>query len=451
VTGIVKPDVVAPGQLIVSARSIPSGAPRGEEDRLDYLAVAEGTSMATGNVAGSVAIIEQYLARVYQRRLSSPSASLLRAILINSADQVPAVSASYTPNNDVGFGQVNLGRYIPKNGDSFALILNDTVWIRRGEHLVTKISVTNSSSPLRVTVAYVDPPASSDSLFPIVADLDVVVVSPSRRVFRGNNHPQASEEHFSTTERVVIDDPEIGDYIIHVLLTATQLVTGVDFSIVVTGPLDPSDYSLPFTATKTCLPCGRGTCGADGQCVCGDGGTGLSCQIMVRVMAPVNEMKTDVIIQPLEVAYILIKRATPTVLRWQVSTISSFPIRAYVVEAERAPTSPVDYAEAFWNRTSVSGMIEGEMAGALLIRNDFTISARYSVVVSMGPGATPIPTGEPITEAPASAHGTKVAIIVGGVVGGVVAVALLAGVVYYCLRQRGSGASSSQSSRLLES
>jgi hypothetical protein len=180
-----------------------------------------------------------------------------------------------------------------------------------------------------------------------------------------------------------------------------------------------------------------------------------------------NEAMIDVIIQPLDVGYVLIKRTALTVLRWEIRTESSLPIRAYVVAAEKAPASPVDYADAFWNRTSVGGVIEGDVPVAILIRNDFATPARYTATISLEPaatsssiptpfstptpslGATSLLTGLPMTEVPSSTEAGRVAIIAGGVVGGVIAVALLAGVVYYCLRRRGTGDSSGQSSRLL--
>jgi subtilisin family serine protease len=56
--GRVKPDVVAPGEFIVSARS--SAVPKDPGDPDAYHRVLAGTSMATPNVAGTIALMLQY-------------------------------------------------------------------------------------------------------------------------------------------------------------------------------------------------------------------------------------------------------------------------------------------------------------------------------------------------------------------------------------------------------
>jgi subtilisin family serine protease len=56
--GRVKPDVVAPGEFVISARS--SAVPKDSSDPDAYHRVLAGTSMATPNVAGTIALILQY-------------------------------------------------------------------------------------------------------------------------------------------------------------------------------------------------------------------------------------------------------------------------------------------------------------------------------------------------------------------------------------------------------
>jgi subtilisin family serine protease len=155
-TGNLKPDVVAPGENIVNARSIPNPPPNHDLDPLK-LQLMSGTSMATPNVAGSLALIEEYLRD--QCGLTSRSSSLLKAVLINCADPIPT-SLKY-PNNDYGFGSVNLGKYLPlwnsESESSFRIVLSNSVTIAKSQHLESSIRVVGVTSKLRVTIASLDP------------------------------------------------------------------------------------------------------------------------------------------------------------------------------------------------------------------------------------------------------------------------------------------------------
>src|SRR5262249_37309770 len=90
-TGRRKPDVVAPGSAVASVRSSrlsdesdSFGPYPGALD--DYLFLS-GTSMATPLVAGAAALVRQYLRRT--RRITHPSAALVKAVLIHSAAYRP--------------------------------------------------------------------------------------------------------------------------------------------------------------------------------------------------------------------------------------------------------------------------------------------------------------------------------------------------------------------------
>jgi hypothetical protein len=133
----------------------------------------KGTSMATPNVAGCLALIQQYLEEFASRLVPNPSAALLRAVIVNAAD--PLARAPLTPTNDAGFGQVNRTRTLPLPGSDAALLVADRVLISAAGHALATI-VAQAGAPLRVAVAYTDPAANADSLFRLVADLDVVVV-----------------------------------------------------------------------------------------------------------------------------------------------------------------------------------------------------------------------------------------------------------------------------------
>ncbi len=113
--GRVKPDVVAPGTFIISARSHDPGAGTGWGVYDDHYVYMGGTSMATPLTAGAAALVREWLTRI--KGIAHPSAALMKAILLNgtvnmspgqygtgSAQEIPA----QRPNNVTGWGRVDL-------------------------------------------------------------------------------------------------------------------------------------------------------------------------------------------------------------------------------------------------------------------------------------------------------------------------------------------------------
>ncbi len=109
--GRVKPDVVAPGTFILSARAaLAPDANFWQGYNSDY-AYMGGTSMATPLTAGAATLVREWLAK--ERGMPNPSAAFQKALLIHGAARLPG---STVPNNASGWGRVDLkntldGRY----------------------------------------------------------------------------------------------------------------------------------------------------------------------------------------------------------------------------------------------------------------------------------------------------------------------------------------------------
>ncbi|KAK2470455.1 hypothetical protein H9L39_18072 [Fusarium oxysporum f. sp. albedinis] len=112
----IKPDVVAPGHLILSARSkgltgqyLKDVDSRGKSADVNYMFMS-GTSMASPLVAGCAAVLRQAV-KALPPRIKEPSSALIKALIINGAVPLVATQSEegfYVPDYYWGFGRVNL-------------------------------------------------------------------------------------------------------------------------------------------------------------------------------------------------------------------------------------------------------------------------------------------------------------------------------------------------------
>jgi hypothetical protein len=214
----------------------------------------------------------------------------MKAVLINCAD--PLSPTLKHPNPAEGFGSINLGRWLPFPGDDFAMVIADRVSITDKQHLVSSVLVVNTDNDLRITMSYLDAATSADLISPFLSDLDLIVISPSKTVFRGNHRVDGTEEHFSEHERVIVFQSELerGTYEIHVICSAHELLNTVEFAVVAVGDIAAtSDGFLHFSpADKCATECGAGTCDqSTSLCNCPrELRAGQSCQQSVALISP---------------------------------------------------------------------------------------------------------------------------------------------------------------------
>ncbi len=192
--GRTKPDVVAPGTNILSMRSHnPQAEPLWGEYNKDYVWCG-GTSMATPLTAGAAAVAREYLVRKWN--LANPSAALLKAVLMHSADdmypgQFGAIGAArgqelitMRPNSDEGFGRVNMDRATSLDT---AMMQDEKNGLGTNEQHTYPIKV-NANGKISVTLAYTDAPAAPSAAKALVNDLDIVLVAPNGQQYGPNDH-----------------------------------------------------------------------------------------------------------------------------------------------------------------------------------------------------------------------------------------------------------------------
>ena len=172
--GRIKPDCVAPGIRIKSARAVPDSV--GECDNSSGLMFAAGTSMATPIVSGSAALVRQYFEEGWhvdgRRKLSAgfnPRASLVKAVLLNGGSPLLGVEerasgkvlASDPYDEHQGFGRINLLDSLPIHGenDLSAKFVNARSIGNGGRHEI-EVVIDGSGTcayPLSATLVWTDP------------------------------------------------------------------------------------------------------------------------------------------------------------------------------------------------------------------------------------------------------------------------------------------------------
>jgi len=254
--GRIKPDVVAPGTWIASAASAYALDPEGTSwTVIDGLYVyMGGTSMAGPHVSGAAAVFVQFYQATHANAVPSPA--LTKAALINSADELDQANGgpSPVPNNDEGWGRVNLETIITTNFTvaprAFEYV-DQNKPLTNGQVFTQHIFVRSADEPLKVTLAYTDVPGFPGALPALVNDLDLEVIAPEGTRYRGNQFgagesvPNApTPDKLNNVEGVFLAAPAAGDYEVRVRGTkiVSDALTGTaavdqDFALVSSGDL----------------------------------------------------------------------------------------------------------------------------------------------------------------------------------------------------------------------
>ena len=272
--GRLKPDLVAPGTWIASAASssAPNEAAVAWTTIDDLYVYMGGTSMSGPHAAGGAAIFIQYYQHFYSNAVPSPA--LVKAALINSADELAETNGGPgpIPNFDEGWGRMNLTNLIVTNNVTAPRIfqyLDQTVLMTNGEVYAQHAFVRSSGEPLKVTMAYTDVAGFPGALPALVNDLDLEVVGPDGTLYLGNQFaagesvPNApTPDHLNNVEGVQLSHPLPGDYLVRVrarnIVEDARLDTAAidqDFALVVSGDLarpnagivllDRTNYTAP--------------------------------------------------------------------------------------------------------------------------------------------------------------------------------------------------------------
>lgn len=189
-SGRLKADIVAPGTNIVSAR--PEVAPTDTVQGVynAYYLFEGGTSMASPMVAGGAAIVREFFRKPFQH---NPSASLVKAVLINSARDLAPGQYGTGPQQHVwrrpdvhqGWGRMDLASallFSPTRQPAYSEYFPGPATQQVAE---SPFTVRAGGAELRVTLAWLDATGMEATHDALVNDLDLEMVDPSNHVLCG--------------------------------------------------------------------------------------------------------------------------------------------------------------------------------------------------------------------------------------------------------------------------
>lgn len=187
--GRVKPDLVAFGQ--------------------------DGSSGAAAIVTGVSLLLQQACKEKNAGRL--PGSALIRAVLLNSADDAGPKGIDFTS----GYGNVNAHR-------ALTTILNGRYLVgsvREGETRSFVLTVPPNAQNLKLTLAWIDPPATANAFTALVNDLDIVLQHSATGqkwqpwVLNSFAHadslrllPVRRRDSLNNAEQITLSNPLSGDY-----------------------------------------------------------------------------------------------------------------------------------------------------------------------------------------------------------------------------------------------
>ncbi|HEY7453618.1 MAG TPA: S8 family serine peptidase [Thermoleophilaceae bacterium] len=190
--GRVKPDIVAPGTHITGA-SPQHGSYSGisvcnsQFAGNTFYSLVSGTSQAAPQVTGAAALLRDW----YVRNVAAqpPSPAMTKAALVNSAvdiaggDSGKSSEIPAAPNTDEGWGRVNVGAALDDTEREY--LDQQTVLNATGQSDLHSYEVADTGKPVRVTLAWTDPPPATVTGNSFVNDLDLEV-SAGGHTYRGN-------------------------------------------------------------------------------------------------------------------------------------------------------------------------------------------------------------------------------------------------------------------------
>lgn len=219
--GRIKPDVVAPGTNILSTKSGYTSSTGWGPYNASYMYMG-GTSMSNPLIAGAATLVREYY--VEKRGVTSPSAALIKATLINTATDTTGYgnatqeAGQPIPNMHEGWGEVNVGAAV--TGNRFFV---DGSTLTAGGFWSQTFQVTTSAYPLKFSLAWSDYPGAPAAGTELVNNLNLKVTAPNgTTIYWGNNFSGGwsasggTADTKNNVENVYVNNPATGTWTVRV-------------------------------------------------------------------------------------------------------------------------------------------------------------------------------------------------------------------------------------------
>jgi hypothetical protein len=270
--GRIKPDLVAPGTAVLSART-PSGSSNlhGVYSQDSRYLWCSGTSQSCPQVSGGAATVVEWWRANHNG--TDPSPAMVKAALINTAvdNATPDI-----PNGNEGWGRMYLPDLFDPPGNM--TFVDQEILLQTGNKSIHEAYIGNLEYPLKITLVWTDPAAAASANPALVNNLDLKVTAPDNTtIYYGNvfkngmstpgkvnasSNWDVDSDGFderNNVECVYIPkkDVQIGIYTVEIIAdnVATDAVsnttnTDQDFALVISGGLsEPNDVGVEHIVT----------------------------------------------------------------------------------------------------------------------------------------------------------------------------------------------------------
>lgn len=215
----------------------------------------DGSSGAAAIVSGAALVLQQAYRETYGVQ---PPAALLRAILLNSADDLGTEGPDFLS----GYGSVNAARAMEN--------LENKQWVRGtllpGATFAFPLEVPEGAANLKITLAWTDTPAQVNTARALVNDLDLRLNSNDDTwlpwVLNTFPHPDSlaqgakrGTDRLNNQEQITLRNPDPGSYTIAVQASATA--TGTQEFFLAFSWANNGAFQWTYPAAGDNVPAGR--------------------------------------------------------------------------------------------------------------------------------------------------------------------------------------------------
>lgn len=206
-----EPTVVAPGEFVSStmlfggetcATAIPGTA--------SFYSFCSGSSVAAAHASGALVLLTEWW-RQNSGQGADPSPALAKALLVNSAVDMPGAGTGPIPNIFEGWGRIHLPTVLLP-AVSFVIQDQGPVFTGSGQSGSMDVDILDPSRPLKITLAWSDAPGAVGANPALVNNLDLEVVTGGK-TYRGNvfdagwSTPGGTADAINNLENVYVESP----------------------------------------------------------------------------------------------------------------------------------------------------------------------------------------------------------------------------------------------------